>query len=342
MTASPSDLLDQRAELLRAGVHDAELTRVTDTLAGLVDAEGLHARRITLDEPPEVLERLVREEPVHPFSGPDDVADRLADDRRCFVLELRSAPSRPLNVVFCALWQGLARDLGEVLDPAAPTADPALAHSAIFYSIWNVEPGWAGLPGGRILLEAAIDELRAELPALTTFATLSPIPGFTRWDRGRTAGQGPHGDGPLHRCAEYLTSLRDDGRPLDAVARFHLGNGARLLALTEGSDRSERGLARSGGIMATYRYEPEDRHANRAALARRTSGRGRRGRPAARSAHDGGLSPRGVGTLCEQRLTGWEPTGRCPIASGRPHVATGRPTEEYRRCDTAHCSSSPC
>ncbi|MFN7151053.1 MAG: malonyl-CoA decarboxylase domain-containing protein, partial [Microthrixaceae bacterium] len=106
MTASPSDLLDQRAALLRAGAHDAEqgaandaeLRRVTDTLAGLVDAEGLRIRRITLDEPPEVLGRLVDAEPVHPFSGPDDVADRLAEDRRCFVLELRSAPARPLNV----------------------------------------------------------------------------------------------------------------------------------------------------------------------------------------------------------------------------------------------------
>ncbi len=276
MTASPSDLLDQRAELLRAGArdggpggaHDAELARVTDTLAGLVDAEGLHARRVTLDEPAEVLDRLVRDEPVHPFSGPDDVADRLAEDRRCFVLELRSAPSRPLNVVFCALWRGLARDLGAVLDPTAPTTDPTEADTAIFYSIWNVEPGWVGLPGGRILLEAAIGELRAELPALRTFATLSPIPGFTRWDRDRDAAPGPRNDDPvLRRCAEYLTSLRDDGRPLDAVARFHLGNGARLLALTEDSDRSERGIARSRGIMATYRYEPEDRHANRAALA---------------------------------------------------------------------------
>lgn len=271
MTASPSDLLDRRAELLRAGEDDAELARVTDTLAGLVDTEGLLVRRITLDESPDVLDRLVRDEPVHPFSGPDDVADRLADDRRCFVLELRSAPSRPLNVVFCALWRGLARHLGEVLDPTAPTADPAGADTAIFYSIWNAEPGWVGLPGGRILLEGAVEELRAELPGLTTFATLSPIPGFMRWNEDRPSGTDPAPEADdealLGRCATYLTTLREDGRPLDAVARFHLGNGARLVALTAHSDRSERGLARSAGIMANYRYEPEDRHANRSALA---------------------------------------------------------------------------
>ncbi|MFN7150346.1 MAG: malonyl-CoA decarboxylase domain-containing protein, partial [Microthrixaceae bacterium] len=154
-----------------------------------------------------------------------------------------------------------------------PTTEPAAADTAVFYSIWNVEPGWVGLPGGRVLLERAIEELRAELPGLTTFATLSPIPGFTRWDddhagaSGQDAGHDRDHAGLLRRCAEYLTTLRDDGRPLDAVARFHLGNGARLVALTEDSDRSERGMARSAGIMANYRYEPEDRHANRSALA---------------------------------------------------------------------------
>ncbi|MEI2697644.1 MAG: malonyl-CoA decarboxylase family protein [Microthrixaceae bacterium] len=59
-------------------------------------------RRVLLSEPPEVLDRLVADEPVHPFAGPDDVADRLDDDRRCFVLEHPALPGRPFNVVWCA------------------------------------------------------------------------------------------------------------------------------------------------------------------------------------------------------------------------------------------------
>ena len=73
-------------------------------------------------------------------------------------------------------------------------------------------------------------------------------------------------------CATYLTTTGDDGRPIDPVARFHLGNGARLWHLAGDADRSERGMQRSFGLMANYRYEPEDRAANAEAL--------RQGRPA--------------------------------------------------------------
>ena len=113
--------------------------------------------------------------------------------------------------------------------------------------------------------------MRSELAELSTFVTLSPIPGFRAWREARgDVPSDPHQR--MVDCARYLTALRDDGRPLDAVARFHLGNGARLLSLAPDGDRSERGESRSFGIMANYRYEPEDRRANRAAL--------RDGRPA--------------------------------------------------------------
>jgi malonyl-CoA decarboxylase len=188
-------------------------------------------------------------------------------------LEHPSLVDRPLNVVWVALWQWVPHDLDAVLDPAAPTGDPAAADTAAFYSIWNVEPGLVGLPGGRTLLIGAMAALRAELAGLSTFVTLSPIPGLRRWlDADAAASSPPDGTPPpegelLRACARYLTSLRDDGRPLDAVARFHLGNGARLLSICAGADRSERGMDRSFGLMANYRYEPEDRDANRMALA---------------------------------------------------------------------------
>jgi malonyl-CoA decarboxylase len=260
------DLLDRRAELLAhvGPGNTAELAELTEQLGALMRSGELVVRRLTGDEPGEVLDRLVAAEPVHPFRGPDDVADRLDDDRRCYVLEHASLPGRPLNIVWCALWRGVPDDLDAILDPTAPTADPTAADTAVFYSIWNVEPGLVGLPGGRTLLVGAVDALRAELPGLSTFVTLSPVPGFRDW-----LGSGPRNAPAEHLladCARYLTTLRDDGRPLDAVARFHLGNGARLLALAPDADRSERGMDRSFGIMANYRYEPEDRAANRAAL----------------------------------------------------------------------------
>lgn len=271
----PADLsptpaqLDRRAELLAHCGPDqtAELTELTDQLRRALAPEHLAVRRLTADEPNRVLDALVAAEPVHPFAGPEDLADRLAEDRRCYVLEHPALAGRPLNVVWCALWSGVANDMAEVLDPGAPTTDPLTADTAVFYSIWNVEPGLVGLPGGHALLLGAVDALRSELPNLHTFVTLSPIPGLRSWLEADDTGA-PRDRLALERAtARYLTTLRDDGRPLDPVARFHLGNGARLLAICPDADRSERGLQRSFGMMVNYRYEPEDRDANRASLA---------------------------------------------------------------------------
>ncbi len=263
--------IDRRARLLAleslCGEDVEELEQLTAQLATVMSGDELRVRRIRLSEPAEVIDRLVASEPVHPFAGPDDVADRLAEDRRCFVLEHPAAPSRPFNVVWCALWTGICADLAEILDPGVPTGDPNSADTAVFYSIWNVEPGLVGLPGGARLITSAVDALRDELPGLETFVTLSPIPGFRRW-LDEQEPQTPADDPAalLAAAARYLTAIRDDGRPVDPVARFHLGNGARLVAVNPDADLSRRGQARSYGLMANYRYEPEDRAANRRGL----------------------------------------------------------------------------
>ncbi len=290
-TSDVSALVDRRAALLADRSPDArtELDGVTAELREALDGRSPRVRRVTADEPGDLLQRLAAAEPVHPIRGDDDLADRLDDDRRCFVLEHPLLPGRPLNVVWVALWQGVPTDLSAVLDPSAPTADPTAADTAAFYSIWNVEPGLVGLPGGRALLGGVVEQLREELPGLRTFVTLSPIPGFRRWfeaSRGEASrledSQAELSDAAEHpgkgaaallrACATYLTTTGDDGRPIDPVARFHLGNGARLWHLAGDADRSERGMQRSFGLMANYRYEPEDRAANAEAL--------RQGRPA--------------------------------------------------------------
>ncbi|HTO00263.1 MAG TPA: malonyl-CoA decarboxylase family protein, partial [Microthrixaceae bacterium] len=71
----------------------------------------------------------------------------------------------------------------------------------------------------------------------------------------------------LGACARYLTATDSDGRLIDSVARFHMRNGARLWRINWLGDISTRGLNRSWGLMANYRYSPEDREANKLALA---------------------------------------------------------------------------
>ena len=56
-------------------------------------------------------------------------------------------------------------------------------------------------------------------------------------------------------AAYFLRAKSAAGRPLDPVARFHLGNGARLERLNFLGDVSRKGLAQSHGLMVNYMYD---------------------------------------------------------------------------------------
>ena len=60
----------------------------------------------------------------------------------------------------------------------------------------------------------------------------------------------------LMQCAaHYLSRELVQGKPLDPVARFHLGNGARIERLNWGGDRSGKGERQSYGMMVNYLYD---------------------------------------------------------------------------------------
>ena len=80
---------------------------------------------------------------------------------------------------------------------------------------------------------------------------------------------------PLRRflmgaAARYLGTQWQDGKPLDPVARFHLGNGARVERLNWAGDPSAKGLKQSYGLMVNYLYDLKrlDRHRNQLAQGR--------------------------------------------------------------------------
>ena len=57
-------------------------------------------------------------------------------------------------------------------------------------------------------------------------------------------------------AARYLGRETDaQKRPLDAVARFHLGNGARVERINWLGDPSPKGLKQSWGLMVNYYYD---------------------------------------------------------------------------------------
>jgi malonyl-CoA decarboxylase len=70
-------------------------------------------------------------------------------------------------------------------------------------------------------------------------------------------------------AAAYLTGLGETlGTSRDAVARFHLNNGAKLDRLNWRADESDKGLRQSLGLMVNYVYEPKRIEANHEKFAR--------------------------------------------------------------------------
>jgi malonyl-CoA decarboxylase len=254
----------------------------------------LELRRIDWNTPAAILDKLIDYEAVHEIQGWDDLRRRLAPDRRCFGFFHPALPGEPLIFVEVALVAGLVGAVQPLLaadeDEAGARARAARADTAIFYSISNCQDGLRGVSFGNFLIKQVVEELKAELPHLTRFSTLSPVPGFRRWLETRlAAGDGMDAAVPgllkrdgwwqdsaqaealrrplLRLCAAYLTGSFSAKRPADPVARFHLGNGARLERINWLGNISPRGLQESWGIMVNYLYDPETIEANHEAFA---------------------------------------------------------------------------
>ena len=237
-----------------------------------------------------VLEKLIQYEAVHAIQGWDDLRRRLQADRRCYAFFHPALPDEPVIFIEVALAHGMSAKVQPLLDLDSPVVDPADADSAIFYSITNCQEGLRGVSFGNLLIKQVAEDLGREFPRLKTFATLSPIPGFRRWLDGEAAQQPQIAelraklDAPgwqedkaaaaalqkelLRLCAYYFLHAKHDREPLDAVARFHLGNGARLERLNWLGDTSATGMQRSAGLMVNYVYRLADVERNHEAYAR--------------------------------------------------------------------------
>ena len=248
----------------------------------------LELRRIDWQSPAAILEKLIAYEAVHEIHGWDDLRRRLAPDRRCFAFFHPALPDDPLIFVEVALVQGLAGAVQPLLvqdtDSEAARNRASLADTAIFYSISNCQDGLRGISFGNFLIKQVVEELKAELPHLKRFSTLSPVPGFRRWLAKHAASTSDPetatlthletdalpGDSLrpllLRFCAIYLTRRASAQEPADPVARFHLGNGARLERINWLGNTAPRGIQESFGIMVNYLYDLETIESNHEAF----------------------------------------------------------------------------
>ena len=234
--------------------------------------------------PANILEKIITYEAVHAISSWDDLRARLApEDRRCFAVFHPSMPEEPLIFVEVALTADIPRAIEPVLQIDREAMPAHEAGTAVFYSISNCQAGLAGISFGNFLIKRVAQELKQEFPELKRFVTLSPVPGLMKWladaepdladriagaDAGFWNGEAATLEKPFLAAAlRYFTSSdRADGWPNDPVARFHLGNGAILEQLNFDADRSDKGMAQSGGLMVNYLYDLKVVEANHAAF----------------------------------------------------------------------------
>jgi malonyl-CoA decarboxylase len=269
------------------------------------DVGFLELRRISWDSPASLIEKLIKYEAVHDIKGWADVKNRLDSDRRCYAFFHPRLPGEPLIFVEVALVDEISRCITPLLDESADASDLSSATTAIFYSISNTQGGLRGVSFGDSLIKRVVETLKDEFPRLKVFSTLSPVPGFRAWlgknsaamlaqmsdkaraELGRAVGFEPPRNehlqaamdkpllldehSPVRRfllsaAAHYLGREMTDGKPTDPVARFHLGNGARIEQLNWAGDPSSKGLKQSYGLMVNYLYDLKRLDKHRAML----------------------------------------------------------------------------
>ncbi|QIB35373.1 malonyl-CoA decarboxylase [Ancylobacter pratisalsi] len=286
-----AELVAMRADLLDVLSRRRDLAEVdrdfTHLFASWFNRGFLVLRRIDWSTPANVLEKIIRYEAVHEIRDWNDLRARVdSPDRRCYAFFHPAMVDEPLIFVEVALTRDLPDAIAPILSTARVPLDPRKAKTAVFYSISNCQRGLGGVSFGNFLIKQVVEEISREFPGLTHFVTLSPVPTFRAWleeEQANLESSVLTGDDrkvlmlldedappdaekqakllPVINAlaARFLLTVRTSkGRPVDPVARFHLGNGARLERINPFGDVSPRGIKQAAGLMVNYRYVLED------------------------------------------------------------------------------------
>lgn len=294
-------LVHMREQLMDALDHREDLAAVDNDFVHLFSSwfnRGfLVLRHIDWSTPAIVLEKIIRYEAVHEIRGWEDLRRRIDPaDRRCYAFFHPALVDEPLIFVEVALTREIPAAIAPILATGRETVEPDKMRTATFYSISNCQRGLAGVSFGNFLIKQVVEEICREMPKLSTFVTLSPVTSFAGWLKHERAAEssaalseadktalavleqpGWQFDAqaseqvkePLMRAAAwyFVRARTARGLPVDAVARFHLGNGARLERINWLADTSEKAMAQAHGLMVNYRYELDDIEKNHEAYA---------------------------------------------------------------------------
>ena len=235
-----------------------------------------------------ILEKIIQYESVHTITDWKDLKNRLTINRRCFAYFHPALDDEPLIFVEIALTTGISSSIQSIINDDDKVEQQA--DTAIFYSINNCQHGLKRVPLGNFLIKMVVTELTMELPSIKKYSTLSPIPGFADWLKKEIASndskfltedsretfklledklwyqnsaKSKKLKKPLIKaCAHYLLLEKKYGKPINPVARFHFGNGAKLYRINWMGNTSEHGIDKSFGIMVNYLYNLKKIEAN--------------------------------------------------------------------------------
>jgi malonyl-CoA decarboxylase len=294
-------LVRMREQLMDVLTHRDDLGAVDDDFVHLFSSwfnRGfLVLRHIDWSTPAIVLEKIIRYEAVHEIRDWDDLRRRIdPPDRRCYAFFHPALVDEPLIFVEVALTREIPPAIAPILATGREVVEPDKMRTAVFYSISNCQRGLAGVSFGNFLIKQVVEDINREMPKLATFVTLSPVVNFASWlkreraqdssaalnDADKTAlaaidnanwwqdaATAERVKDVLMRAAAwyYLRARNPRGTPVDAVARFHLGNGARLERINWLGDTSDKAMKQGLGFMVNYLYDLDDIEKNHEAFA---------------------------------------------------------------------------
>lgn len=294
-------LVRMREQLMDVLEHRDDLRGVDDDFVHLFSSwfnRGfLVLRRIDWSTPAIVLEKIIRYEAVHEIHDWQDLRGRIdPPDRRCFAFFHPALVDEPLIFVEVALTRDMPDAIAPILVKERDVVENDKTRTATFYSISNCQRGLTGVSFGNFLIKQVVEEIGREMPKLSAYVTLSPVTSFANWlrrerdeeksaalteaDKAMLEALDQRGwwrneeiaeqvkDTVMRAAAWYFVRARNArGVPIDTVARFHLGNGARLERINWLADTSDRAMAQAHGLMVNYLYDLDEIEKNHEAYA---------------------------------------------------------------------------
>jgi len=294
-------LVHMREQLMDVLEHREDLRAVDNDFVHLFSSwfnRGfLVLRRIDWSTPAIVLEKIIRYEAVHEIRDWEDLRRRIdPPDRRCYAFFHPALVDEPLIFVEVALTRDMPAAIAPILVKKREVVESDKARTATFYSISNCQRGLMGVSFGNFLIKQVVEEVSREMPKLSTFVTLSPVTSFADWLRRERVEEKSAAlteadktvllaldqpgwwrdekvaaqvqDAVMRAAAWYYVRARNTrGTPIDTVARFHLGNGARLERINWLADTSDRAITQADGLMVNYLYDLDEIEKNHEAYA---------------------------------------------------------------------------